>query len=519
MLNKLTKNTVAVIAIIILVIFTIMSLFYLVTVKNYYENVFIELTTSIGLLKYLLIDFLLIVILKILDLKLPKNNKKVEMGKKVFWGVAIVIYAFVSINWIKSSTIEPIDDSKSVNDLAVQLAQGDIESIRTSGYIEKYPNQIGTILVFTTIYKIFGTTNFRVIQYINVLANIMTIVFLYFIAKKLQKKYPISLTACWVISLTFIPLILLTTYVYGDYIGLAFSVMGLYFIISYQQKKKIWKLLLSAICMALAYFTKMNYIIVVIAILLYLGFYLLLEKEKKEIAKSIGTIVLFACIAVLPFQLVKTYCLQKFAYDPNQAIPTSVWVYIGMNESYKANGWYSDVANEAWDDTPLAHETYPQKIKTRIKELLQAPKYTYQFYKDKTISGWMDPYFESIWYNVVGDDKDQVMKEIMEGKNYQRGETYQKAIIILLYGGAFLAVVKNRKNLSNELLLLMMIFIGGVLFHTIWEMKSRYTLPYVIMLIPVSSIGIQFIVDKINFKKFFTKEVKRIPGNGEKMKK
>ena len=83
MLNKLAKNTVAVIAIIIFAIFTIMSLFYLVTVKNYFENVFIDLTTSMGLVKYLLIDFLLIVVLKILDLKLPKNNKKVEIGKKI----------------------------------------------------------------------------------------------------------------------------------------------------------------------------------------------------------------------------------------------------------------------------------------------------------------------------------------------------------------------------------------------------------------------------------------------------
>ena len=60
-------------------------------------------------------------------------------------------------------------------------------------------------------------------------------------------------------------------------------------------------------------------------------------------------------------------------------------------------------------------------------------------------------------------------------------------------------VVKNRKNLSNELVLLITIFIGGVLFHTMWEMKSRYTLPYVILLIPVSSIGIQDIVSKISY--------------------
>ena len=345
MLNKLAKNIIAIIAIIILIVFTIMSLFYIVTVKNYFENVFIDLTTSIGLFKYLLIDIVLLLLLKILDLKLPKNNKKIEIAKKILLIASLIIYTFVSINWIKGSTIKPIDDSKSVNDLAIKFAERDFESIKNDGYIEKYPNQIGTITIFAFLYKIFGTTNFRLIQYINVLANIITILFIYFIVKKLEKKYPISKVASLIMTLTFIPLILLTTYVYGDYIGLAFSVMGIYFVINYKQKESIFNLLLSAICMGLSYFSKMNYIIVIIAMVIYLGLYLIQEKEKNKIAKSIINIIIFLCIALIPFNLVKNYCLKKFEYDPAQAMPTSVWIYIGMNESYRANVWYSDLAN------------------------------------------------------------------------------------------------------------------------------------------------------------------------------
>ena len=44
-----------------------------------------------------------------------------------------------------------------------------------------------------------------------------------------------------------------------------------------------------------------------------------------------------------------------------------------------------------------------------------------------------------------------------------------------------------------------------MLFHTLWEMKSRYTLPYVIMLIPISAIGIQNIEDKLK-----TYKIKRL---------
>lgn len=47
-------------------------------------------------------------------------------------------------------------------------------------------------------------------------------------------------------------------------------------------------------------------------------------------------------------------------------------------------------------------------------------------------------------------------------------------------------------------MLLVVIFIGGVLFHTIWEMKTRYTLPYAVILMPVSAIGLQWAINKIS---------------------
>ena len=93
----------------------------------------------------------------------------------------------------------------------------------------------------------------------------------------------------------------------------------------------------------------------------------------------------------------------------------------------------------------------------------------------------------------------------MKSKKYKLIEIYQKALTILIYGGALIAIIKNRKNLNNELILLFTIFIGGMLFHTLWEMKSRYTLPYVIMLIPISAIGIQNIEDKLK-----TYKIKRL---------
>lgn len=111
------------------------------------------------------------------------------------------------------------------------------------------------------------------------------------------------------------------------------------------------------------------------------------------------------------------------------------------------------------------------------------------------------------------ENKDEEMGKITNGRKYKIVVIYQKALVNLIYGGALIAVIKNKKNMSNEFILLITVFIGGFLFHTIWEMKSRYTMPYVIMLIPVVNIGIQEIVQKIKFRKLGELNEKNISNN------
>lgn len=67
---------------------------------------------------------------------------------------------------------------------------------------------------------------------------------------------------------------------------------------------------------------------------------------------------------------------------------------------------------------------------------------------------------------------------------------YQKALVLLIVLGTILTLLKYHSDLSNEVLLLIIILIGGFLFHTIWEAKSRYIISYILILIPVASISI-----------------------------
>ena len=117
MLDKLAKNIVVFFSTVILLTCTIISMFFIATVKNFDENVMIKLTTSVGLIFYLAIDFIIVFGIKKLEDKV-KISKKI---KKAVLIIAICIYAGVSVYWVRTSNIPPVDDSKSVNNLAISF--------------------------------------------------------------------------------------------------------------------------------------------------------------------------------------------------------------------------------------------------------------------------------------------------------------------------------------------------------------------------------------------------------------
>ena len=117
MLDKLAKNIVVFFSTVILLTCTIISMFFIATVKNFDENVMIKLTTSVGLICYLVIDFIIVFVIKKLEDKV-KISKKI---KKAVLIIAICIYAGVSVYWVGTSNVPPVDDSKSVNNLAISF--------------------------------------------------------------------------------------------------------------------------------------------------------------------------------------------------------------------------------------------------------------------------------------------------------------------------------------------------------------------------------------------------------------
>ena len=102
---------------------------------------------------------------------------------------------------------------------------------------------------------------------------------------------------------------------------------------------------------------------------------------------------------------------------------------------------------------------------------------------------WTENTYSAIMNNTLEDDKP--INNLKEPLTF-----YQKALLLVTFTCALIVLVQNRKNLSAEVIFLLTIFIGGFMFHILWEAKSRYIIPYIVVLIPIASICIK----KFNIK-------------------
>ena len=115
--------------------------------------------------------------------------------------------------------------------------------------------------------------------------------------------------------------------------------------------------------------------------------------------------------------------------------------------------------------------------------------YTSKFYTKKIASMWTENTYSAIFNNISKDYK--FVEKLRMPLDF-----YQKAILLVITTCSLIVLIQSRKNLSLEVLFLITIFIGGFAFHILWEAKSRYIIPYIIVLMPVASIRFQLLRKK-----------------------
>lgn len=491
-MNKIIKRLIAILGLIIIGVVFLENVFFTsILADDINEHVTIVFTGFFNLFIVLLIAFGIFAISK--RLQNINLNKKIKI---ILLACFLVIYFVIQVFWINYRNVYPVGDQLSVYETAKGLYENSGNELINSGYMERYPQQISLSYVWNIIFHICSNSSFKIIQYINAIFNVISIVAILLIINQLSKKYETNKFLGVILIGTFISIPLLSTFVYGDFSSLAFSLLSILFIMKYGETEKIRYVIISGLSMAISYILRMNNLIFVIAICIYMFLELIKSKKKiKDVIIKILLILLFAIITFIPATVIKKYIVNKFDLNLENAIPTTCFLYMGMTDGYRQCGWYNDYGAWAWDNpVDEANEMYKVAIKDRIIYFISNPIEMIKFYANKTISMWSENSYASLWYNlsfnINVENKDTLKDENIISKK-DNIMLYQKALIIIIFGASILVIIQNRKKLSNEMILLIVIFIGGFLFHIIWEAKSRYIIPYIVVMIPVASIMIK----------------------------
>lgn len=129
------------------------------------------------------------------------------------------------------------------------------------------------------------------------------------------------------------------------------------------------------------------------------------------------------------------------------------------------------------------------------------------FYLKKNSSQWNNPTFEGmlINYQINRERMNIAVKKVSGPIAKLTQESGKKGISIyfnlsqtIFLIGACAWIVLRKGKIQIKQLILPIIFIGGFLFHTIWEAKSQYVVTYFVLLLPYSLLGWNLLCKEIH---------------------
>ncbi len=411
-----------------------------------------------------------------------------------------VLSLILGVIWIVQSKVLPTHDSFIVTNAGVCASQGDFSPFQKS-YFDHFPFQLGYVLwneLFARLFSVDTVKDYIVLQYVNVFTWALSVVGIIKITDRIFKNKCVTFATSLMLIL-FIQPIIFSVFLYGTLPGFAFAVWSVFFFIGYLEKGKIYSGVISAVLISVSVCLKLNNMIFAVAMIILFVIDVLKDKRIQSIACAVLMCFLVITVKQLPIK----YYEAKADVQFEEGIPMTCWLSMGLGESAFAPGWYdsADTVNlyqKMNGDTDKINEITKENIKERIDFYTNNPADAYDFFKDKTSSQWNETSFQSIWNNNVRGqfgEKTGIAKFVC-GDGEKGTKKVMDVTVQFIYFGFTCAcfylvyTAFKRKNFDISSVVFPVVIIGGFLYHLLFEAKSQYVLPYVIIMIPYAVCGV-----------------------------
>lgn len=424
------------------------------------------------------------------------RNKKAYIKAR---NMCLIIIGIIGAAWVLLTQSHAGADQYYVLKAAEGLRNGDYSAFQYDGYIAKYTNQIGLLFIEYLIGFIVGDYNYIFWQ----LLNVVMVVFTYKLFSDILALFNMPWLACLlapVSGILFFPWTLYSVFIYGNVAGLFFAALSfkyaLLFIDSADEKCSVKHLLISGLAMMLSVMVKNNYLIFMIALIIYTVAEMLRRRNIQIILLSFAVIAGFCMQAVIPKLVIEkiTGC------DLNNGASSWAWIDMGLRPNAGttyADGWYNGQIAALYEnngyDTKKEAVAAKEEIKAYLELYRNDSKALVSFLSKKVASQWNNPEFQCFWItNVRGTNIRQsgLITGILSVKDNSAHMNYLNILqSLILFGSLIYAIDAFFRKSFVGTTVLPLTFIGGFIFHIFWEGKCQYTLPYFMILIPLCIMG------------------------------
>lgn len=414
--------------------------------------------------------------------------KKFKLKEILFFYVLII-----GTCWIFITCTKPSFDSGQVVRAASEFSSGIYTSMLPNDYIGTCPHQLGLAAFFHIIFSLFGEGNFYILQVFNVVACAVSFQILIKITDSLFENETITVILNLILFLL-LPPIFYSSFVYGVLLGMVFSLNAVYQCILYLKKNDKSRIFYIAISCAISIMMKNNYLIVMIAILIVL---LMDVLSKKKYLLLCLLILIPLAYFMMNSSIINLY-ESKAGIPLDNGVPRIAYITMGLEDGPYAPGWFNAYVNELYIENNYSKKesakASEKDLKDRLQYFMRNPKDTIEFFYLKNATQWNEPTFESIWISNSYDNHynklSKFASNIYFGFFNDLIVNIMEIFHFLTFAFCCLYLIIAFKSIDLKKSLLLLIVIGGVIFHFFWEAKSQYTLFYFILLVPYATAGI-----------------------------
>lgn len=409
-------------------------------------------------------------------------------------GVLLFALVFVTQLW-------PKGDSYILMNMAEHIAAGNYQDFLPGGYLYNQPHQIPMAYIFAALYRVFGASFVFICQGLNCIFIVGTL----FLLKSLYRTFSgkISETGFYLVSFFFVPFFFYVTFVYGTLPGLFLALAACRQLMKYLELHHMRNAVLCIICIVLAKMIKSNYLIFAVGFAAILLYDLIKKFNLRHLAVTAALILSIAASS----RAMNAFTERLTGVVSDGGIPAVLFVTMGLQESPSAPGWWNGFhdrvfLNSGFDPKEAARRG-EKKLKERLDVMKTDPAYAADFMAKKISSEWSEPTYESLWIQ-QNRSSDQTPPELISRLFFAGGSLSKLYVFFcnlfqsFLYFFSLLFVIGKWKKVTIPELLLPVIFIGGFLFHILWEAKGQYTLPYCVCLLPMCVWGYGFALERLN---------------------